>query len=308
MAKQDSSIDNQSWALLLLLSVLWGGSFIFIGFAVKELPSLLIVFTRVALAAAILLPVHFLLQGALPKDRNIWIAVVGMSIVNNVIPFTLIVYGQHHITAGLASVINATTPMFGAAVMAIAGAESLTARKFAGLLLGLLGVIVLRGLSICDLNQETIGILAVLAASASYGAGSLWAKNRLKGIPPVTSATGQLLCSTLFMGFLVAVFSTPSQLFQVSTESWLALIGLALISTAIAYLIFFRIIARAGPSVVLLVTMLIPVSAIAMGYVFLGERLSMREVTGTLIIGLALVIIDGRAISALSDRVDSRGR
>lgn len=282
-----------------MLSVLWGGSFVFIGVAVRELPSLLIVFVRVSLAAAILLPVHFLLQGALPRDRSMWIAVGGMSILNNVIPFTLIVYGQHSITAGLASVINATTPMFGAAIMALAGTEALTARRLTGLAIGLMGVIVLRGLSVIDLNQETLGIIAVLAASASYGMGGLWAKSRLREIPPVTSATGQLLCSTVVMTILVAIFAEPAHLLQISARAWAALAGLALISTAIAYLIFFRIIARAGASVVLLVTMMIPVSAIAMGYFFLGERLLIREVIGTLIIGFALVIIDGRAVSWL---------
>ncbi len=290
----NASVSNQNWALLLLLSVLWGGSFLFVGIAVKELPALLIVFARVSIAAAVLVPVHLLMQGALPRDPKRWMALAGMSVFNNVIPFTAIVYGQHYITAGLASVINATTPLFGAMFMALAAVESLTGRKIAGLLLGLAGVIVLKGVGFGDLNQETIGILAVVCASASYGISALWAKKNLAGIPPVTSATCQLLSSTVMMAILVLMFSDPGQYRSVSVGTWAALIGLAILSTSIAYLIFFRIIAAAGASVVLLVTMIIPVPAVIMGAVFLGERLSLREILGAFMICAGLMVIDGK--------------
>ncbi len=290
------NITQQSWLLLVALSVLWGGSFLFVGVAVKELPPLLIVFARVAIAAIILLPVHLAVQGALPKTVALWISAAGMSVLNNVLPFTLIALGQSTITAGLASVINATTPLFGAAIMAIAGAEALTPRKIAGLILGVTGVVVLRGLTLADLDQETRGILAVLAASACYGLSSLWAKKRLQGVPPLTSATCQLMCSTVIMGVLVMVFANASQYSEISTKTAISILLLASVSTALAYLIFFKIIADAGASVVLLVTMLIPASAILFGVVFLDEQLSTNEIIGALIIGLALVIIDGRAL------------
>jgi drug/metabolite transporter (DMT)-like permease len=134
--------DAQSWALLVVLAAIWGGSFMFIGVAVKELPALLIVLARVAMASAILLPVHFLLIGKLPADSKSWIACAGMSIMNNVIPFTLITWGQHHIASGLASVINATTPMFAAIFMALAAFEAITLRKTFALLVGLAGVVI----------------------------------------------------------------------------------------------------------------------------------------------------------------------
>ncbi len=290
------TISNQSWFLLLLLSVLWGGSFLFVGIAVKELPSLLIVFVRVALAAAVLVPVHLIMQGALPRDARTWVAVGGMSVMNNVIPFSLIVYGQHSITAGVASVINATTPFFGAGVMAIAGVEALRGSKIAGLAIGFAGVAVLRGLSLADFNQESLGMLAVLAASASYGVSSLWAKKRLVGLPPVTSATCQLLCSSVLMAVLVSMFSDFRLLGDASFKTWMALAGLAVFSTSIAYLLFFRIIATAGASVVLLVTMLIPVPAIIMGTLFLDEVIVLREIAGAALIGLGLLVIDGRAM------------
>jgi drug/metabolite transporter (DMT)-like permease len=302
MQNLKAGIDSQSIYLLIILSILWGGSFMFVGIAVKELPSLLIVFIRVAIAAAVLLPVHLALRGGLPRDANSWITVGGMSLLNNVIPFSAIVYGQHHITAGLAAVLNATTPLFGAIAMSLAGVEGLTMRKTVGLLLGLLGVTILRGMNATALNAETLGIMAVLLASASYGMSSLWAKRRLGAMPPLTSATCQLLVSTLVMGLLVFIFDNPARLAVVTPKTWFALCGLAVLSTSLAYLIFFRIIARAGPSVVLLVTMIIPLSAMLMGHFALGENFATQEVIGALVIGIALLVIDGRIFSLLSAR------
>lgn len=293
---QNSSpaVVNADWLLLALLSLIWGASFIFIGVAVKELPTLLIVFVRVGLAAAILLPVHWLWQGALPKDLRSWISFAGVSLTNNIIPFTLIVYGQQFITASLASVVNATTPFFGLLVMALAGAETLSWRKIVALVLGLLGVAVLRGVDFASLNQQTLGILACLGASASYGVGSLWQKMRLMGTPPVTTATGQLLCSTAFMAALSLAYSNPSLLMTTSAGTWAALIGLAAVSTSFAYLLFFKIITRSGPMAANLVTMMIPISAITMAALWLGERITAQEVAGALLIGLGLIVYDGR--------------
>ena len=290
------SVVNADWLLLVLLSLVWGASFIFVGVAVKELPTLLIVFVRVALGALILLPVHWWWQGALPKDARSWVSFAGVSLTNNVIPFTLIVYGQHSITASLASVVNATTPLFGMLVMVLAGAENWSARKVLALVLGLFGVAVLRGVGFADLNQETIGILACIGASASYGLGTLWQKRRLMGTPPVTTATGQLICSTAWMAALSLLFSDPWTLANASLESWIALLGLASLSTAVAYLLFFKIITRSGPMAANLVTMMIPVTAIIMAALYLGERITLQEVAGALLIGVALLIFDGRLL------------
>jgi drug/metabolite transporter (DMT)-like permease len=288
--------DAQSWALLVALSLVWGGSFMFIGFAVKELPALLIVLARVAMAASILLPIHWIMVGALPRDRNTWIATLGMSVMNNAIPFTLISWGQHHITSGLASVVNATTPAFAVVFMAMAGLEAMTLRKVVALVIGIIGVAILKGGNFGDLSAQTLGIWAVIIASAFYGLSSPWSKRRLVGIPPLTTATCQLLGSTVIMAIIVAFFAEPSRYADVSMQTWLALLGLASLSTAFAYLLFFRIIARAGPSFVSLVTMIIPVSAIALGYFALNEKLNSNEIVGALVIGLALIIIDGRLL------------
>ena len=299
MTKTPSPADTQSWALLVVLAAIWGGSFMFIGIAVKELPALLIVLVRVAMAAVILLPAHFILIGKLPGDRKSWIACAGMSVMNNVIPFTLISWGQHHIASGLASVINATTPMFAAIFMALAAYEAITLRKTIALLVGLAGVIILQGADVSNLGDQSLGILAVMGGSAFYGLSAPWSKKMLTGIPPLTIATCQLSLSTLIMAVIVLPTQDISLYAEASMKTWAALIALAALATSLAYLLFFRIIARAGPSFVSLVTMLVPVSAIALGYLFLNEKLSAHEIIGALVIGVSLLIIDGRAFTYL---------
>ncbi len=292
-------IDTQAWLMLAGLALIWGGSFMFVGIAVKELPALLIVFARLGIAAAILLPLHWIFQGALPRDSKTWLVCAGMSILNNVLPFTAISWGQHYISGGLASVINATTPMFGAAFMALFALEKLTLRKGLALALGFIGVALLKQGKFGDLGAQSLGILAVVFASACYGLSSVWAKKYLMVIAPMTIATCQLLSSAAMMLVLVFTFSTPSLYLRASPQTWVALFGLAALSTSIAYLIFFRINKRSGPSFVVLVTMLVPVSAILLGYVVLNEHLSLNELLGALIILCALLIIDGRMLKKL---------
>ena len=292
----DTKPSANDWALLILLSLIWGGSFLFVGIAVKELPALLIVFARVGLAALILIPVHLLLLGPLPRDAKTWFAATGMSVLNNVLPFTAIAWGQHYIGSGLASVINATTPMFAAVFMVLFGLEALVPRKGFALLLGLVGVLVLKGGALGDFSAQTLGILAVSLASCSYGLSVVWAKKYLVGIKPITTATCQLIVSAVIMAVLAFGFSEPILYLNASAATWQALLALAVLSSAIAYLLFFRIIARAGPSFVSLVTMLVPLSAIVLGIAVLHESLSLHEALGAALIIAALVIIDGRAL------------
>lgn len=299
MPPAPSHIHLRDWGLLVLLSVVWGGSFLFTGIAVKELSPLVIVMARVVIAAAVLLPLHLLLIGALPKDRATWVAIAGLSILNNIIPFMLIVTGQTMISSGLASVINATSPLFGVALLAVSGMEPLMARKVAGIVIGIIGVAILKGANLFGSTSESIGILLCLGAAASYGAGSLWAKMKLTRTAPLSMATGQMLVSSAIMLVLASAFSHPAELLHASLGSWIAILGLALIATSFAYIIFFRVVARAGPANVLLVTMMIPVSAIAMGVAVLGETIEPMEIVGALVIILALLIIDGRALSLL---------
>jgi len=211
-----SAIDTRDWGLLIILSVLWGGSYLFAGIAVRELDPLTIVLARVSLAALALVPIHLAVLGSLPRSADTWRAFAIMAILNNVIPFCLIVTGQSLITVGLASIINATTPLFTFAVMALAGQERVFAHKIAGLVLGLFGVAILRSGGLLTQDQQLAGILLCLGAALSYGLAGFWAKRRLTGVPALTSATCQLLSSSLFMLPLAVAFGNISGLASAS--------------------------------------------------------------------------------------------
>ncbi|HEY6257741.1 MAG TPA: DMT family transporter [Xanthobacteraceae bacterium] len=292
-------MDERDWVLLLLLSILWGGSFFFNGVAVRELPPLTIVLVRVAIAAALLLPVLWARGARLPASLAGWRPFLVMGLLNNVIPFTLILCGQTRIASGTASVLNATTPLFTVLVMAAAGDEPLVARRVSGVLLGLAGVMVLRGQELQFASGETLGMLLCLGAALSYGISGLWGRRKLAGVAPLTSATCQLICSSIVMLGLAGGIERPWLLPMPSITTWLALLGSAALSTALAYVIFFHILVRSGASNVMLVTLLMPVTAILLGHFALGEPLDPREIIGAMIVGCALLIVDGRALRLL---------
>jgi drug/metabolite transporter (DMT)-like permease len=309
MADPTLTIDRRTWALLVLLSVLWGGSFFFTGAALRELPPLTVVLARVVFGAAVLLPFLKILGGALPKTVAGWTPFFVMGLLNNVIPFSLLVAGQTYISSGLASVLNATTPLFTVLVLAGFGDEKLIARRVAGVLIGLLGVIVLRGAGLNSAqaaHDQTIGMLLCLGGALSYGFSGLWGRRKLNGVPPITSATCQLICSSVVMAIVTSAVERPWQLPMPGAATWASLIGLAMLATALAYIVFFHILARSGATNVMLVTLLIPVTAILLGYFILGEPLTAREIAGALIIGSALVVIDGRVFGWLRRRAFAR--
>ncbi len=177
------------------------------------------------------------------------------------LPFSLIVIGQTYIPSGLASILNATTPLFTVVVMAIAGEEKLHLRRIAGVVAGLAGVIVLHGGGIGLEAGQTIGILLCLAAAFSYGLSALLARRVLSNSPPLGTATFQLLASAAMMTVVAGLVDRPWQLPMPGAATWLAVIGLAALSTALAYIVFFQILRRSGATNVMLVTLLIPVTA-----------------------------------------------
>jgi drug/metabolite transporter (DMT)-like permease len=294
MTPSDQRIDARDWLLLGVLSVLWGGSFFFAGVSLQELPPLTIVFLRVVLAAIILLPVLWIYRIRLPTGLAGWQPFFALALLNNVLPFSLIVMGQTYIPSGLASVLNATTPLFTAVVMAAAGDEKLHARRVAGVIAGLIGVIILHGQSLDFEAGQSVGILLCLAGAFFYGLAALYARRKLLDSPPLATAAFQLMASSLVMAVVAAAVERPWQLPMPGAATWLAIIGSAALSTALAYIIFFRILRRAGSTNVMLVTLLIPVTAILLGYLVLGEAISLREIVGAVVIGSALLIIDGR--------------
>lgn len=282
--------------MLVLLSVLWGGAYFFAGVAVRELPPLTVVLVRVFLAALTLLPLFWYAGLVMPKGWREWFPFFGMGLLNNVIPFGLIFAGQTQISVGLSAIINAMTPLFTVLVMASFQQEHLTFNRVIGVVLGVIGVAVLRGFGGPVDASQTLGIVLCLGAALSYGFAALWGRKYLVGVPPVKSATCQLMCSTLIMVVLVSLVDQPWTLALPSVQTLWALVALAVFGTALAYIVFFKILVRAGPSNVMLVTLLIPVTALLLGTVFLGEAIHVKEVVGALIIGAGLLFIDGRVV------------
>jgi len=297
-------MDASEWGMLVALSLLWGGSFFFIGIAVKELPPVTIVTLRVSLAATALLIVCRIMGLHLPRQWSVWRAFFGMGLLNNIIPFCLIVWGQTHIASGLASILNATTPLFTVIVAHFLTAdEKMTGNKLAGVLIGFAGVATMIGpAAFGGAISGLWGQIAILGAAISYSfAGIFGRRFKAMGVPPLMTATGQISSSTLMLIPAALLIDKPWTLAMPSLGTWGALIGIALLSTALAYLIFFRILATAGATNLALVTFLIPVSAILLGSLILGEQLEIKHFAGMAMIAAGLAAIDGRLPAKLRD-------
>lgn len=289
-----------AWSLLFALSLLWGGSFFFVGVALAELPPLTLVALRVGLAAALLWAVLPLLHVAPPRA---WRAIAVMALLNNAIPFTLIVLAQRTLPSGLAAILNATTPLWTVLVAHVATAEDrATPTRVAGVLLGFAGVAAMIGV---DLLRGAAGAAAatllMLGATLSYACAGVWGRRfKALGVAPVQAALGQVTVATALMVPLALLAERPWSLPLPSPAAMAAVAGLAALSTALAYLLYFRILALAGPVNLLLVTFLIPVSAILLGTLALGEALDARHLAGMAAIGAALALIDGRPLGRAS--------
>ena len=296
-------MTSREWGLLVALSVLWGGSFFFTGVAVRELPSLTIVLLRVGLAALILLAVLHALGMRLPKDRRIWAALVGMGFLNNVVPFSFIVWGQTHIASGLASILNATTPLATVLVAhALTPDEKMTPSRLAGVMVGFAGVVLMIGPAALEgLGTNVLAQLACLSAAVSYPfAGVFGRRFKRMGVAPIATAAGQVTASALMLLPVALLIDRPWTLPQPSLTAWAAVLGLAALSTALAYVLYFRILASAGATNLMLVTFLIPVTAILLGSIVLDERLDPAHFLGMALIGAGLAAIDGRLLKQMT--------
>lgn len=298
------TMSRTTWSLLILLSLLWGGSFFFISIAVQDLPVFTIVWLRVAIAAAVLWGVIALTGQQIAWTRPAIVACIGVGILNNAIPFSFIIYGQASIPSGLASILNATTPLFTVvATHLLTSDDKLNRAKIIGVTLGIAGVAVLVGPDVFGEAAPVIAQLAILAGALSYGIGGVWSR-RFKGLglPAIGIAAGQLTVSSILMLPIMLAVDQPWQIAAPGTSAALAVLGLAIISTALAYILFFRILDLAGPTNVSLVTFLIPVSATLLGWAFLSERLGPGEFIGALLIGAGLAAMDGRLLPWLKSR------
>ena len=289
--------------MLVTLSLVWGGSFFFNGVAVAELPVLTIVLGRVGFAAMVLFVFMKWAGLVMPVGRQIWQAFFWMGFLNNVIPFRLIVWAQGYVTSGYASIINATTPLFAVLVAHFAtDDEALTLPKLTGVLLGFTGVALLVGPDAFAGMSFYLGAqLALLTAALSYGvAVSFGRRFRRLSVSPIATATGQVTASTILLTPIVALVDRPWSLPMPGGGVVLSVIGLALLSTAFAYFLYFRILETAGATNLSSVTLLVPVSAIALGVFFLDEILLIRHLIGMVVIGLGLLAIDGRILRLLA--------
>jgi drug/metabolite transporter (DMT)-like permease len=260
---------------------------------------LTIVFCRVGFAAVVLLIYVNISGQQMPKKPSLWGAFFLMGILNNLIPFSLIVWGQKHIDSSLASILNATSPIF-SVILAhlLTQEERLTKNRIAGVLMGWVGVVILIGIeSLKGFGLQVMGQIAVLGASLSYAFAAIYGR-RFKDVPPAVVAAGMLSSSTMMMAPLAFLVEQPLALTPGIT-TWGALLGLTLISTSLAYIIYFRVLATAGPTNILLVTFLIPVSAILLGVLVLGERPGWNAFGGMLFIFMGLIAIDGRLLNRL---------
>jgi drug/metabolite transporter (DMT)-like permease len=286
-------MTRADWITLMILSILWGGSFFFVEVALGGLPVMTIVWLRVALAAAILGGVVWLGGVSFPP-RTVWPALVVMGVFNNVVPFTLFVMAQGQITGALASVLNATTPLFTLVVAHLATRdERITLPKAAGLGLGFAGVVTM--LAGEGMGGEGMAMLACLTAALSYGVAGVWGRRfRRLGVAPLATAFGQVMASSLILLPVWLWLDAPWGMGWPELRPLAAVVGLASLSTALAYLLYFRLLASAGATNLSLVTFLIPVSATSMGWAILGEELTAQEVAGFGLILAGLMAIDGR--------------
>ena len=287
------------WLLLVALSVLWGGSFLFGKIALAELPPFTVVLVRVGLAAVALLLAVAATRQSVPRARAVWLAFFSMGLINNFIPFSLIMWGQVRIGSGLASILNATTPLWTVVVAHwLTTDEKMDARKLAGVLIGVAGVAVMIGpVALGGLGGDIAAQLAVVAATLSYAFAGLYGRRFARmGVALIVVAGGQVVATTIMLLPVALLVDMPWTLPMPGPRTWAALVGLALLSTALAYVLYFRILAKAGVTNLLLVTFLIPVSGVLMGVLVLDEILEWRQVAGMALIGLGLAAIDGRLL------------
>jgi len=288
-------MDLTAWAMLLLLALVWGGSFFFAEIALRALSPLSITLHRVVWAVPVLWLVVRFKGYPLPRDPRIWGAYLVMGVLNNAIPFSLIFWGQTHISSGLASILNATTAMIGAVVAGIVlRDEPLTQNKVVGALAALFGVAVIVGPSaLFEFSLVDLAQLAVLGATMSYAFAGVWARLALSGQPALVNALGMLVGSSILMvPIVISADGVPELNFP--GETWAAVLGLSLMSTAFAYALYFAILARAGAANLLLVTLLIPPVAITLGHLFLGEVINANAWSGFFVIALGFATTDGR--------------
>ena len=304
MMQKLMKMDAADWVMLITLATVWGGSFLFNAILVLELPVITIVAIRVTVAALALWGFVYIAGRKIPTSPQVWGALLILGVLNNAIPFSLIVQGQTQITSGLASILNATTPFF---TILVAGFfltdERFSVLRVLGVVVGFLGVILMVGPdALGGLGEDFWAQLCALGAALSYGFASVFGRcfRELK-LDPVMVATGQVTMSSLVLWPIALWIDGPQDITSISFNAAASMFGLAVLCTSFAYILYFRILEHAGATNISLVTFLVPISAIILGILVLGETIFIKEILGMVLIGLGLAIIDGRLFLRLRD-------
>ena len=289
------SISTRAWAEMLLLATIWGASFVSIRIALDEIGPMTAVAHRVGWAMLALWAAVLVMRLPIPRDPKVWIGFMGMGLLNNVIPFGLMAWGQLYIESGLTSILNAATAIFGVIAASIFFAdERVTPRKAVGVMLGFAGVATAIGLeNLREFDIRSLAQLAVIGGTISYALASVWARKRLGTQPPQVAAAGMVTGATLIMLPLAWIVEGPISL-DLQPRTYLAIGYYALIATALAYLLYYRVLAMAGSGNLMLVTLLIPPFAIVLGAVLLNEALRPAAYFGFALLALGLLVLDGR--------------
>lgn len=284
----------RNFLLLLLLSSLWGPSFLFIKVAVEHVEPFTITVFRVGIAALLLYTVLKFKKINLPEFGKIWKHFAVMAVFGSGLPFALFNIGEQYVSSSLAAILNGTVPLFTLIIAHFATKnDRLTKAKFYGAIIGFVGLLILVAPSLIGVKATFLGIIAILAATTSYAIGFVYSKKHIIGIKPLVASTSQLFLATLFLLPLSLIFENPSSIISAPNKAILSILGLSILGTAFAFIIFYKIIEVTSATYLSMVNYIVPIFGVILGIVVLGERLSWNSALGCLVILIGVMIANG---------------
>jgi drug/metabolite transporter (DMT)-like permease len=293
-------MTGRDWALLLVLGLLWSGSYFFAALAVREVPPFTLVLARVTIASLTLMAVAWVSGLSLPHEPRVWATFASTGILNCALPFVLVFWGQTHIASSLTAILMATTPLFTLLVAhMMTHDERLTVRQLVGIGLGLIGATVLIGAdALRDFGVNALAQLGIVAGALSYAFAAVLGR-KVSGLSPLVAAAGQLGTAAVMILPFALIIDRPWELSLPSWTGIVGVLGIALLSSALAYIIYFRLLRSTGASNTMLVSFISPVGASLLGVLILGERLAPHNLAGMVLIFAGLATIDGRVLRIL---------